>query len=391
MGQTISDEKLNSTLLEDDDEAGYTPYNKRPETFIVPVLFAFIYIVGVLGNGTLVIIFLRHRSMRNIPNTYIFSLALADLLVILVCVPTSGVIYTFEEWIWGETMCRITEFGKDVFYGVSVFTLTALAAERYCAIVNPLRKLQTKPLTVITAILIWVLAVVCATPAAIVSNLVDLPVKNRTTNWTIVTCQPYGDPLQESTPIYAKYNVICKAIIYYILPLSIIGVLYVLMARRLHVSARDMPGEIAGPQSRAQARARRHVARMVVTFVLVFIVCFLPQHIFNLWFHCNPNSRDEYDHFWHILRIVGFSLSFLNSCVNPIALYCVSGVFRQHFHRYLCCKTPTPTKRLGMSTASGADTTYMSTIRRNNQSNNNTVQSHNGGSPAHSIVIAEKR
>lgn len=107
------------------------------------------------------------------------------------------------------------------------------------------------------------------------------------------------------------------------------------MARRLHVSARDMPGEIAGPQSRAQARARRHVARMVVTFVignhnihfsftllnlyswvklqkilscLVFVVCFLPQHIFNLWFHCNPNSRDEYDHFWHILRIVGFSL-----------------------------------------------------------------------------------
>lgn len=74
--------------------------------------------------------------------SYIFSLALADLLVILVCVPTSGVIYTFEEWIWGETMCRITEFGKDVFYGVSVFTLTALAAERYCAIVNPLRKLQ---------------------------------------------------------------------------------------------------------------------------------------------------------------------------------------------------------------------------------------------------------
>lgn len=68
MGQTISDERINSTLLEDDDD-GYTPYNKRPETFIVPVLFAFIYIVGVLGNGTLVIIFLRHRSMRNIPNT----------------------------------------------------------------------------------------------------------------------------------------------------------------------------------------------------------------------------------------------------------------------------------------------------------------------------------
>lgn len=69
MGQALSDEKINSTLLENEDDDGYTPYNKRPETFIVPVLFAFIYIVGVLGNGTLVIIFLRHRSMRNIPNT----------------------------------------------------------------------------------------------------------------------------------------------------------------------------------------------------------------------------------------------------------------------------------------------------------------------------------
>lgn len=39
------------------------------------------------------------------------------------------------------------------------------------------------------------------------------------------------------------------------------------MARRLHLSAREMPGELAGPQ-RVQARARRHVARMVVTFVI---------------------------------------------------------------------------------------------------------------------------
>lgn len=61
---------------------------------------------------------------------------------------------------------------------------------------------------------------------------------------------------------------VAKAIIYYFLPLTIIGVLYALMARRLHLSAREMPGELAGPQSRAQARARRHVARMVVTFVI---------------------------------------------------------------------------------------------------------------------------
>lgn len=66
---------------------------------------------------------------------------------------------------------------------------------------------------------------------------------------------------------FGRFNVIAKSIIYYFLPLSIIGVLYALMARRLHLSAQEMPGELVGPQ-RAQARARRHVARMVLTFVI---------------------------------------------------------------------------------------------------------------------------
>ena len=47
----------------------YTPYGERPETYIVPFLFAIIFVVGVLGNGTLIVIFLRHRAMRNTPNT----------------------------------------------------------------------------------------------------------------------------------------------------------------------------------------------------------------------------------------------------------------------------------------------------------------------------------
>lgn len=64
----------NKSLLDEfatssDDLSGYTPYHLRPETYIVPVLFFLIFIVGVLGNGTLVIIFLRHRAMRNVPNT----------------------------------------------------------------------------------------------------------------------------------------------------------------------------------------------------------------------------------------------------------------------------------------------------------------------------------
>lgn len=50
-------------------EIPYQPYERRPETYMVPIIFGLIFIVGVIGNGTLVIVFLRHRAMRNVPNT----------------------------------------------------------------------------------------------------------------------------------------------------------------------------------------------------------------------------------------------------------------------------------------------------------------------------------
>ena len=50
-------------------EVPYIPYESRPETYIIPIVFALIFIIGVIGNGTLIIVFLRHRSMSTIPNT----------------------------------------------------------------------------------------------------------------------------------------------------------------------------------------------------------------------------------------------------------------------------------------------------------------------------------
>lgn len=56
-------------LVANTTEVPYTPYQLRPETYIIPIVFAIIFIVGVLGNGTLVVVFLKHRTMRNVPNT----------------------------------------------------------------------------------------------------------------------------------------------------------------------------------------------------------------------------------------------------------------------------------------------------------------------------------
>lgn len=120
---------------------------------------------------------------------------------------------------------------------------------------------QTKPMTVISAILIWLLAATFALPDAIYADTAEAPIPNS----SITICTPF--PNATTNENYAKYNVAAKALVYYILPLTIISAFYVLMAKRLHDSANEMPGELQGAQSVAQARARRHVARMVLIFV----------------------------------------------------------------------------------------------------------------------------
>lgn len=66
---SLYDDDDNSSAVTTVTETPYVPYGRRPETYIVPILFALIFVVGVLGNGTLIVVFLSVRQMRNVPNT----------------------------------------------------------------------------------------------------------------------------------------------------------------------------------------------------------------------------------------------------------------------------------------------------------------------------------
>ncbi|XP_043279219.1 neuropeptide CCHamide-1 receptor-like [Venturia canescens] len=344
----------------------YTPYDKRPETYIVPIVFFLILIIGVTGNGVLVLTILRHANMRNVPNTYVLSLALGDLLVIVTCVPFTATIYTIESWPFGTAVCKISECAKDISIGVSVFTLTALSADRFFAIVDPLRKLHAtgggKRATRFTntiAGLIWLLAIGFAVPASFA--YIRIKQVNNTTSFMV--CYPFPE---EYGVTYARWMIVSRFFIYYLIPLFIIGIFYLLMARHLFQSTKKIPGEMQGQEK--QIKARKKVARMVLAFVAVFAVCFFPQHVFMLWFYFNPTFDKDYNGFWHTFRIVGFCLAFMNSCINPIALYFVSGSFRKYFNRYLlcCCLMKKNRSRLSMESNRHAQSFSLSTRRHQN-------------------------
>lgn len=72
MDITIMDNVTNSTEIDE-----FVPYSARIETYVVPLVFLAIFLCGIVGNSIICVIFIKHPSMRNVPNTYVTDLKIS--------------------------------------------------------------------------------------------------------------------------------------------------------------------------------------------------------------------------------------------------------------------------------------------------------------------------
>ncbi|MCL4148625.1 UNVERIFIED_CONTAM: hypothetical protein GTU68_047866 [Idotea baltica] len=200
-------------------------------------------------------------------------------------------------------------------------------------VVDPVnRRAGTRPSSWLAIAVIWITSVLFATPAVLFASVRHFPTAD---GRQVAVCSPFPAWLGEA---YPKMVVLVKMLLLYAIPLSVIAVFYCLMARHLITTTVALPGEAFHQRHRViQMAARRKVAKLVLAFVCIFAVCFLPNHVFLLWFYFSPTSRQDFNYFWNVFRIVGFCLTFVNSCINPVALYCISGTFRKYFNHHLFC------------------------------------------------------
>lgn len=311
----------------------------QPDGTIVPILFGILMIIGVLGNGTLIYTVLKNKSMRNVPNILIVSLSFGDMLLLLVSVPFAGIIYMLFENPFGNIICKLNEYLYNLSMGVSIFTLTALSGDRFLAIVYPMSKHKGKPLlkSCIVVVSIWILAAILSIPEALSFNISHIETMYGTAKYCL-------SPPDNWPKWYSKVHSMVQFFIFFLIPTVIISAFYCSMAFILIRSSKQMPIEttnVAGlsQQQRRQIEARAKVAKVVFSFVIIFVVCWLPRHIYLLWYFWSP---DDFNSFWHIFKVVGYCLTYIYACVNPFALYFLSGQFRKYYNKYLFrwCTSP---------------------------------------------------
>ena len=94
------------------------------------IVYSLAFVLGVTGNTLVMFALLGDRKARNVTSSFLVSLALADMVFLLVCVPYDLGIKMQLEWAGGMALCKIFGFVEMLSAAASVLNLTAVSVER---------------------------------------------------------------------------------------------------------------------------------------------------------------------------------------------------------------------------------------------------------------------
>ncbi|KAL4658736.1 galanin receptor type 1-like [Arapaima gigas] len=299
---------------EDGVDTSQTPSEVHggPEVVIVPVIFGFIFLVGVVGNTLVMVVIGRTKSRRSksTTNTFILNLSIADLSFLLFCVPFQATIYSLSDWVFGAFLCKSVHYFVTVSMLVSIFTLVTMSVDRYIAVVHANKSpcIRSRRNASAGICIIWLLSFVFAVPVAQHQRLTrhrDAP--NSSFCW-----EEWPNAVSRHT---YKVTILITG---YLLPLLLITCCYAKVLYHLHKKIKNL--------SKKSERSKKKTAQTVLLLVAAFLICWLPHHVIAMWveFGTFPLTNGSF-----ALRIVSHCLVYGNSCVNPILYAFLSENFQK--------------------------------------------------------------
>ncbi|CAL1527884.1 unnamed protein product [Lymnaea stagnalis] len=213
-----TDDASMNTSVVFDDFTFENPFHQPWVKFMFILLFSLVFLVCCIGNSVVLYTIARNKRMRTRTNFFLANLAVADLSVGVLCILPKLVQYLSPSWFLGEAMCKINYFVQSMTYTASILLLTAIAIERYIAVLHPLRSkcLVTQTRLIIAQILIWVSSAAYSVPDLHMFSVVDVQINNVTTSFCFPT-----DPYTNMKNYYTT-----NFVLWYILPLCIMCFMY---------------------------------------------------------------------------------------------------------------------------------------------------------------------
>ncbi|KAM4859226.1 uracil nucleotide/cysteinyl leukotriene receptor [Thomomys bottae] len=303
----------NNSSLDEDKECG-------KETTLENMLFACFYlldfILAFVGNALALWLFIRDRKSGTPANVFLMHLAVADLSCVLV-LPTR-LVYHFSgnHWPFGEIPCRLTGFLFYLNMYASIYFLTCISADRFLAIVHPVKSLKLRrPLYAhLACAFLWVVVTIAMAP------LLGSP-QTVQTNHTVVCLQLYREK--------ASRNALTSLAVAFTFPFVTTVTCYLLTIRSLR----------QGP--RVEKRLKNKAVRLIAVVLIIFLICFVPYHVHRFIYVVHYQHSRASCSAQRLLALgnrITSCLTSLNGALDPVMYFFVAEKFRHALCNLLCGK-----------------------------------------------------
>ncbi|XP_017573240.1 2-oxoglutarate receptor 1-like [Pygocentrus nattereri] len=291
--------------------------------YYLPVMYGIIFVVGVLGNVTSLLVYLVKVRPWKSSSIILVNLATTDLLYML---SMPFLIYYYaqsDSWTLGDFMCRFVRFGFHFNLYGSILFLTCLAVFRYVAVVHPLQaaKIQKRRWGLLACVLTWTLA--AAQMAPIFSMIFTVKENN------ITSCLD----LASNKPTHVWWYSWMLTVLGFLLPLVVVCACYICIAKEL----------ARGPHTHNRSRTRAR--RLIALVIICFVVCFFPYHVLRtlrIYTRIIPDGSCMLMRCVHAAYVVSRPVAAFNTIFN-LGLYTLAGDrFKQAFLSLLLnsCQRP---------------------------------------------------
>lgn len=382
------------TLVDQGNGEFQQPYYKEAEwleilrlTFLVSLAF-----IGVVGNVIVCFVITSQPQMHTVINYFIRNLAIADLGILLLAFPLA-VIKEQNPFYWhlGECTCRYILPLSDIFFGVSVWSITLIAVDRYRAIVRgtlPKRGLAVFKSARWMVACVWMLSfLIISLPLYLVMDFADYRPA-----FDMVDCSPKW-PNTETGDEMRQVYMIGLTIFWYVLPLGIITATFCSISRKLRASTKFnrsireeySEGHEQNVPKRLRERQNSKAKKLLIPVVIVFAITMLPLNVFRLVVL-----------YWKEVVVHRYPWVYYNICVacvvtnssaNFVIYSLVSEEFRQSFKRFFSrtmgVRSHTVTERTLRSPLSRSPGNFsplsLTPLNERNEENNEVQNNGEGG------------
>ena len=284
-------------------DPNFTPAPSSTLEYILNAIQFLIGFIGAVGNGLVCYVIFNVRRQQNFTNSLIVSQSAIDFLASILFMasiisltvnaqPPANHSLAVLYCVFWHSRCIIF-----ACWAISTFNLTAIAIERYLAIIHPIWYHQT-----FTRKHAWILA----TTAWLVAPIMQTIIGARYSKLENGQCDFIPPPNEQ-----AVLGVLVFLWDYFI-PLCIMAFSFIRIAFRLNQLKQSSESELMNPEMHEKIMRRKNVTKALFSVFALYVICWTPGQFTFL--QLNLGGMLEFGGAWHSFA---FILGTTNSAVNP--------------------------------------------------------------------------